>query len=333
MNEYEEVSMSETSQIPTALGVMIEGQEGLTWERWHALTDSAENLGFDSLWRSDHLFSVMGESQRETLALWPSLTAAALRTSRIKLGQLVSPTTFRHPIHLASDAVALDQLSEARFILGVGAGWNVGEHEAFGFDLRTLKDRMDRFEESLKVITGLWTGEPFSFSGKHFQLDNARTTSLPRFGTVPLVLGGSGEKRTLRLVAQYADEWNMTGWNPELYDHKTQVLEQHCAAVGRPSETIRRSIMHGHIIGATHDEVVERAAKIKEIQIGVRDMEPAEAAATLKSRGWLVGTPEEIVEGIHERRAHGVTRIMLQTYDMDDHDALKLFAEEVIPHI
>ena len=178
MNEYEEVSMSETSQIPTALGVMIEGQEGLTWERWHALTDSAENLGFDSLWRSDHLFSVMGESQRETLALWPSLTAAALRTSRIKLGQLVSPTTFRHPIHLASDAVALDQLSEARFILGVGAGWNVGEHEAFGFDLRPLKDRMDRFEESLKVITGLWTGEPFSFSGKHFQLDNARTTSL-----------------------------------------------------------------------------------------------------------------------------------------------------------
>lgn len=316
-----------------ALGVMIEGQEGLTWERWNALTDAAENLGFDSLWRSDHLFSVMGESHRETLALWPSLTAAALRTSRITLGQLVSPTTFRHPIHLASDAVAVDRLSNGRFFLGVGAGWNVGEHEAFGFDLRTLKDRMDRFEESLAVITGLWTGEPFSYSGKHFQLANARTTSIPLNGVVPLILGGSGEKRTLRLVAQYADEWNMTGWNPETYAHKTQVLEQHCAAIGRPSETIRRSIMHAYIIGATQAEVIERAGKIKEIVVGVKDLSAEEAASTLKERGWLVGTPEEIIAGIKERQALGITRIMLQTWDMDDHDALALLANDVIPHV
>src|SRR5688572_9311656 len=107
---------------------MIEGQEGLNWGRWNRLIDDAERLGFDSLWRSDHLFSVMGESQRETLALWPSLTAVALRSSRIEFGQLVSPTTFRHPVHLAADGATVDQASGGRFWLGVGAGWNESEH-------------------------------------------------------------------------------------------------------------------------------------------------------------------------------------------------------------
>src|SRR5690606_11819830 len=110
------------------LGVMIEGQEGLNWERWNRIVDAAENLGFDSVWRSDHLFSVMGAPERETLSLWPSLTAVGSSTSRIEFGQLVSPTTFRNPVHLAFDAVALDHLSEGRFFLGVGAGWNEREH-------------------------------------------------------------------------------------------------------------------------------------------------------------------------------------------------------------
>jgi F420-dependent oxidoreductase-like protein len=315
------------------LGIMIEGQEGLNWERWDRIVDTAERLGFDSVWRSDHLFSVMGQYERETLALWPSLTAAALRTNRIELGQLVSPTTFRHPVHLASDAVALDRLARGRFWLGVGAGWNEAEHRAFGFPLRPLKERMDRFEEGLRVITELWRGEPVTFAGEHFQLDGAQTTYTPASGKVPVIIGGSGEKRTLRLVAEYADEWNITTLPSDAYPAKVEVLERHCEAVGRDPSSIRRSLMTGHIIGRDQAELRRRAARIQQVAVSLRDGSPDEAIERTRSRGWMTGTPAEIVEEIQARGAQGIDRIMLQTLDMDDMEALELFASEVMPHV
>ena len=240
----------------TKLGVMFEGQEGLTWERWNRLTDATERLGFDSLWRSDHLSSVMGVPERETLAVFPSLTAVALRTSRIEFGPLVPPTTFRHPVHLAMDAVALDHLSGGRAWIGVGAGWNEHEHAAFGFDLLPLKQRMDRMEEALKVMKLLWSGETVSFQGEHFQLSDAQSRPTPvRPEGVKLVIGGTGEKRTLRMVAEYADDWNATSSAPEVYAGKAEVLARHCDDVGRDPATIRRSIMTGHIVGRDQSEV------------------------------------------------------------------------------
>lgn len=216
------------------LAVMIEGQEGLTWERWRRIVDTADRLNFDAVFRSDHLFSLTGPSDRDCIALWPSLNDVGYRSSKLKYGQLVSPTTFRHPVHLAIDAVAADELSGGRFMLGVGAGWNENEHRAFGFPLLPVKERMDRFEEALKVITLLWSGEPATFKGEHFTLDGAQSYPLPTRGNkVPLMIGGGGEKRTLRLVAEYADEWNITPATVEVYDHKVEVLLRHCEAVGR----------------------------------------------------------------------------------------------------
>ncbi|MEX1158087.1 MAG: TIGR03560 family F420-dependent LLM class oxidoreductase [Thermomicrobiales bacterium] len=316
------------------LGIMIEGQEGLNWERWHRLIDDAERLGFDSLWRSDHLFSVMGESQRETLALWPSLTAVALKSSRIEFGQLVSPTTFRHPVHLAADGASVDQASGGRFWLGVGAGWNESEHASFGFRLPPLKERMDRFAEALAVIKLLGTGEPATFAGEHFQLDGARTTFTPtRASGARLMIGGSGEKRTLRLVAEYADEWNATLMAHDTYVQKTEVLERHCEAVGRDPGEIQRSMMIGHIVGRDEGELRRRASELQAIIPGTRDVEVDALLSRQRERGWLVGTPPEVVEQIQARGAQGVERIMMQTFLMDDVEQLELIASEVIPHV
>lgn len=318
----------------TALGIMIEGQEGLTWERWNRLADATERLGFDSLWRSDHLSSVMGVPERETLAVFPSLTAVALRTNRIDFGPLVPPTTFRHPVHLAMDAVALDHLSGGRAWIGVGAGWNVHEHEAFGFNLLPLKERMDRMEEALQVMTLLWTGETVSFAGKHFQLNDAQSRPTPlRNGKVRLVIGGAGEKRTLRMVAEYADDWNATTMPPDAYAAKVEVLKRHCADVGRDPATIRQSIMTAFIIGRDRAEVGRRAAKIQEIIPSTAGSDPEELAAGMKSRGSLVGTPDEIVEQVLQRQSMGVALIMLQLHDHDDIEALELLASDVLPHI
>jgi F420-dependent oxidoreductase-like protein len=316
------------------LGIMLEGQENVTWERWHRIVDAAESLGFDSLWRSDHLFSVMGEYYRETLALWPSLTTAVTRTSRIEIGQLVSPTTFRNPIHLIYNAVALDQLSGGRFWLGVGAGWNEAEHAAFGFALPPLKERMDRFEEALEVIELLQSGETVSFDGRYFPLKDARMASRPtRASGVPLILGGSGEKRTLRQVAEHADEWNITTTDPENYRHKLSVLEQHCADIGRDPASIQKSYMCGHIIGRDDAEVRERASRLKAILPPMRELTDDEVIERTRTRGYLVGTVDEVVAQIQARGALGVQRIMLQTFDTDDIGALELFASDVIPRI
>ncbi len=316
------------------LGVMIEAQEGLTWQRWDRLIDTAIQNNFDSLWRSDHLFSVMGISDRDQLSLWPSLTLVAARDSNLEFGALVSPTTFRHPVMLAKDATALDNLSNGRFWLGVGAGWNEQEHRAFGFPLPPLKERMDRLEESIEVIKLLWSGRPVTYGGDQFRLDEAQMRPVPtRPGGVPLMIGGSGEKRTLRMVARFANEWNTTASSLDVYRHKVDVLEQHCQDIGRDSSQIARSMMVGHIIGADEAELKERASRIQRIIPSTQNMPVEEVISTMRERGWLVGTPDEIVDAIQARAKLGVSRIMLQTHDQEDMSALELFAKAVMPNV
>src|SRR2546429_104347 len=152
------------------IAVMIEAQEGLTWEHWFRIADRVEQLGLDSLWRSDHFFSLSGDPQRPALECWTSLTALAQRTRRIRFGPLVSPMTFRHPALLARMAAAVDLLSGGRLVLGVGAGWNVAGHDAVGIGLPPRKERFDRFEEGIAVIKALWTGGPVGLDGRYYPL-------------------------------------------------------------------------------------------------------------------------------------------------------------------
>lgn len=314
------------------LGVMIEGQEGITWDKWMHMLELTDRLGFDSIWRSDHLFSVMGQYNRPALALWPSLAVVPLESKILQFGQLVSPTTFREPVHLAQDAVALDRLSGGRYWFGIGAGWNEAEHAAFGFALPPLKERMDRFEEALEVITLLWTGEPVNYEGRFFQLHGARLLPTPTNGKrVPTIIGGSGEKRTLDLVARYADEWNAVSMTPARYAQKVQVLEEHCDRVGRAPNSIARSMMMGYIVGRDADELRTRAAWLGEFIPGLRGRSPDEILQARRESGALVGTPREVVEQLQALRRLGVNRVMLQTFNTSDDRQLQLIAGEVMP--
>jgi F420-dependent oxidoreductase-like protein len=307
---------------------MIEGQEGLTWERWFAIADQVESLGLDSLWRSDHFFSLMGHPERPALECWTSLTALASRTQRIGFGPLVSPMTFRHPALLARMAAAVDQLSHGRLVLGLGAGWNDAEHQAFGITLPPLKERFDRLEEGIAVIKALWTGGPVDLDGTYYRLRGAAAYPQPaQRPRPPVLIGGDGEVRLLRIVAREADEWNSHAAGPEVYQVKRAKLEEHCRAVGRDPNEIHRSWMGGILIGADERELADKARWMQAFLPPLANVAPAAVSVELRRRSWIVGTPDQVASQLDAWSTAGVARVMFQWYNLDDLDGLGLLAE------
>ena len=298
------------------IGIMIEGQEGLTWERWRHICEDADSLGFDSLRRSEHFISVFGVVERDCIECWTSLALAAEWTKRIEIAPMVSPITFRPPSVLARIATAVDLLSEGRLILGVGAGWYEREHVENGIPFPSLGQRLDMLEDGIKAIRETWV----------------RANPKPLRGTIPLLMGGRGEKRALPMMAREAAEWNVGFDGPDKYRHQTQVIEDACRTIGRDPASIRRSIMTSYLIGRDRDELRERAHQIGEIVPRYKDLDPDEVLKAA-AENWLVGTPEEIAGQIHKMAALGIDLFMLQHFLLDDRDALKLLAKEVIPAI
>jgi F420-dependent oxidoreductase-like protein len=315
------------------LGVMIEGQEGLNWERWKRIVRATEDLGFESLWRSDHFFSLMGPRDREALETFVSLVHVAENTSRIRFGTLVCSMTFRHPSLLARMAAGVDSLSSGRFILGIGAGWNVPEHDAFGLRFPPVKERMDILDDSAAIIRGLWDNDAFSFKGRVFELKEARLNPKPAQRPAPLLIGGGGETRTLRAVARYADEWNMTPIPVERYRDKVRALEAHCARVQRDPATIARSMMCGFIAGKDEAQCVKRIQSLQSVMPAMAQTPADQLLRGLTGRGWLVGTPDQIVAQVKALEAEGVQRIMLQHHNQTDFEALELLARDVLPRV
>src|SRR5829696_3523954 len=197
------------------IAIMIEGQNGLTWPRWQKIVRLVEELGFIGLYRSDH-FTNTNSPDKESLELWTSLTWLACNTTRIEFGPLVTPFSFRHPAFTARIAAAVDDLSNGRLTLGLGAGWQEREHELFGFDLLEPKARFDRFEEGLEVVTRLLQNdEPLTFDGHYYQIHGGVMLPRPqRPDGPPILIGGDG-KRTLENVARYANEWNCVMLTPQ----------------------------------------------------------------------------------------------------------------------
>ncbi len=317
------------------LGVMIEGQEDLDWELWRRIARETEALGFESLWRSDHFFSlsVSGPHQRQALETFISFVVVAQETERIRFGPLVASMTFRHPSLLARMAAQIDVLSGGRFVCGVGAGWNVAEHDAFGLPFPGVGERMDRLDESIRVMKALWGDEPATFEGKHFQLRDAECYPKPVQRPLPLLVGGGGERRTLRIVAEHADEWNVTGVDVEGYLHKREVLERHCADVGRDPSEIRHTQMAGFVIGRDDDGLRRHLGRIVEKLPPMGQRDPDETLEWLKRRGWLVGTPGELVDELGRREDAGLTRTMLQHHANDHFEVLELIASDVLPQV
>lgn len=315
------------------LGVMIEGQEGLTWDRWRRLARATEDLGFASLWRSDHFSSLFGDRAQPALETWISLAMAAQETKRVRLGPLVCSMTFRHPSLLARMAAQVDVLSGGRLEVGVGAGWNVMEHETFGIEFPPLKERMDMLEEGVQVMQALWAEGKASFSGRHYRLKDATCHPKPAQTPLPLVIGGTGEKRTLLIAARYASHWNAVGVDPKTFAEKRAVLERHCAAVGRDPAEIRRSVMGGFILGRSDADVRGHFQRVVAAMPPLSQLDAETALSGLKGRGWLVGTVNEVVEQLGAFEDAGVGEFMLQHHDQEDLGVLELIAGEILPQV
>jgi F420-dependent oxidoreductase-like protein len=310
------------------VGVMIEGQEGLTWERWWRLAAAAEDLGFESLCRSDHLTGLSGQPKRPSLETWASLTALAARTKRIRFGPMVSPLTFYHPAILAKRAAAIDLLAGGRFDLGIGAGWNEPEHVMFGVPFPPLKERMDRLECGARAIRALDSDKAVTLQQRYYPLKNAESYPHPGAGRTRLVIGGRGERRTLAIVAEFADEWNVTRVDVAAYPAKRAVLESHCSAVGRDAQQIRRSLMIPLAIGRDTAEIARRIANARAVFPALPDGEAAWRAA-----GFLAGPPAQVLADLDKWKAAGMQRVLLQMLDQEDIAALELFAKDVLPRL
>lgn len=308
------------------IGIMIEGQEDLTWKRFFRLAEAVEALGFASLFRSDHLTSLNGFSKRESLALWPSLTALALRTQRIRFGPMVCSMTFRHPAMVAKMAASISVLSQGRLDLGLGAGWYAGEHQMFGHEFPRYGARLEMLDEGATVIKALWSGQPAAFRGNHYRLDAAESYPLPVETTPTLIMGGKGEK-TLQVVARHATEWNCSYGRLDTFREKSARLDAACEAMGRNPASLRRSVMIPFVIGSG-------AAGIQNRIDAHRAMFPNLPGNLVewRSAGFVGGEPGEVVEQLQAFAAAGAERFMLQHNDLDDLSSLELLAAEVLPH-
>ena len=298
---------------------MLEGQSGLNWPRWQKLAAAVEDLGFAGLYRSDH-FTNPDLPDRDSLELWVSLTWLASHTRRIEFGPLVTPVSFRHPVWTARTAAAVDDLSGGRLTLGLGAGWQEREHGMFGFDLLDKKSRFDRFEEGLQVIRSLLASpDPVTFDGRYYQLKEAVLLPHPsRPGGPPLLVGGNGENRTLRCVAEYASEWNAVFLPAAEVKRLNARLDGLLTSRGRDPKSVRRSMMTGL-----------RFAKTKK---GLQDMlaKRNRTVEELRKNGVIVGAGEEIKPQLAELQQAGLQRVMLQWLDLDDLDSLAALAKVVL---
>jgi F420-dependent oxidoreductase-like protein len=240
------------------IALMIEGQDGLNWDRWCKIAQVAEDAGYVGLYRSDHFTNPRGP-YKDSLECWTSLTWLASHSSRLEFGPLVSPVSFHHPSNLVRRAAAVDDLSGGRLRLGVGAGWQEREHTNYGFALGSVPERMARFREAVHIISHLLhSDEPLTFRGEYYTLQDA--VLLPRPARqVPIVIGGSGRRVTLPLAARYADEWNIAFRTPEEFRELSAHLDSLLDAEGRPRSAVRRTLMT-HLDYARHDQVREQVA-------------------------------------------------------------------------
>jgi F420-dependent oxidoreductase-like protein len=297
------------------------GSTGNPWDALAAVAKATDASAFDSLWLYDHFLYEGGygghPDPEPVMECFVALGAIAAITSRVRLGQLVLGMPYRNPAMMVKMATTLDVISRGRTILGVGAGWHQREYEAYGWgQFEDVPTRMKRFEEGLKVIRALWTERPASFEGRFYRLDKVMDNPAPvQRPHPPIMVGGSGEKVTLRLVAQYAQMSNVSG-DPETVRQRFDILREHCARVGRPIEDVVLCNHSWVLIGRTRSELAAKQEKFERF---------------FPRGDGLVGTPEELIERFREYQAVGSQYCTVQMPDWDDIEPVRLFAETVIP--
>jgi F420-dependent oxidoreductase-like protein len=308
------------------LCLMIEGQNGVTWDQWQALARACEEHGIPALFRSDHH---LGFDERSgSLDAWATVTALGAVTTRLRLGTLVSPVTFRHPSALAKLATAADHVSGGRVDVGIGAGWHEREHAAYGFAFPPLRERMDMLAEQLEILHGHWADGPFSFAGDHWTLSDLDAQPKPvQRPHPPVIMGGDAGPRGSALAARWADEYNTVYATPEEIRERRANIAAACERAGR--EPIPFSLMTAFCVAADEAGLRRRAAALAE-RAGtdpdpdrLREQQPA----------WIVGTIDAAVEQLAAVAEAGAQRVMLQHLVHEDLDALALIGAELAPRV
>lgn len=285
----------------------------------HELVAHCESTGWDGAYFADHFMPNAPDTtptDGDTLECWSVLAALAASVPRLRLAPLVTSVTYRHPAVLAKIAAAVDNISNGRLLLGVGAGWQENEHAAYGIELGTVTERLDRFEEAVQILSSMLREPRTSFAGRYFSVADAPNQPAPVQSPLPLLIGGGGERRTMRIAARYADEWN-TWTSPEILEHKVGVLRRHCDAVGRDPAAIAVSTQALVFLSTDESWLAERRA------------------ATI-GQPVIVGNPGEVTDIVGRYRDAGADELIIPDFTMGSlsrkKDTCDLFFEEVAVH-
>lgn len=312
--------MTTTAARPIRFGALLRQADN----RWSSIAESAriaDDLGFDSIHFIDHLLAIP-DPEGDILESWTTMTACAAITRRVRVSANVLCNSFRSPALLAKMGATLDVISDGRFELAIGAGWHEPEYQAYGFEFPSAGVRIDQLAEAVHVIKSLWTGERVDFEGRFYRLRGGRCRPRPlQAPRPPIVIGGSGERKMLRLVAQEADVWNCSAGNYAQLERKIAVLREHCHAVGRDVASLELSLQDLVVIAPT-DQALR--APLEEARRRLGFFGDVDAIAT-------IGTPARCIETIRRKAAQGITSFVCLFTDGGQPETVRLFGERVLP--
>jgi F420-dependent oxidoreductase-like protein len=298
------------------------GPQNASYEQLTELWRRTEDLGYDWVSDFDHFMPIFSDPKGPCFEGMTTLAAMGALTSRIRCAVLVLGVTYRHPAVVANMAATIDHISGGRLELGMGAAWYELEHQQYGIPFPRIGERMDMLDEACRILRSLWTQETTTFEGKHYQLRDARMEPKPVQEHLPLVIGGSGERRTLRIVAEHADIWNGFLGDEDQYRHKLDVLAGHCADVGRDPQDIRKSLTFRAVLADSEAAARDRAREL----YGDR-LDPTLAAMM------VIGTPEQCADRLLRARAQGAGDFLFGANAPFDYDTIELVAQQVAPAV
>lgn len=307
------------------LRILLEPRHGARYDEILALARATEQAGFDAFFRSDHLLGVdPADPLYRPTDSWTTLAGLARDTARVRLGTLVTAATFRAPALLAAIVATVDDMSGGRAELGIGTGWYEKEHAAYGLPFPPVAERFDRLEEALEIITGVWRhpageGPGYSFTGRHFRVEDSRTPPRPvQQPAPPVIVGGTGRVRTPAVAARYATEFNAALGSPDQLRERIALFERACEAIGRDPGEAGRSILVPVACGSTPAEVDRRAAVM--------------GSEFIRTHA-VTGSPERVTEQLAALVDAGADTVYLHVYDISDLDHVALLGAEVLPHV